>query len=135
MRTVRMFSRVTRVSNRVPSLIESKACCRNGRYVRPASVSTTARVARSKSFTPKTFSRCLIWCETADCDTCSSSAACLNEPVRAAASKARNALRGGTERITSLRGELFEQPHLRLSHVFGRNDLLLQNVAAVNVFK
>ena len=69
MRTVRTSSRVTRVSIRVPSLMESKACCKNGRYVRPASVSTTTRVPRSNSVMLKTFSRCLIWWETADCDT------------------------------------------------------------------
>ena len=39
------------------------------------------------------------------------------------------------ERITSLRREIIEKPHLRLSNVLGRNDLLLHNVAAVNVFR
>ncbi len=61
----------------------------------PCSVSSSARFSRRNSATPSWSSSVLIWRLTADCVTCSSSAAFVKLRCRAAASKPRSRSREG----------------------------------------
>src|SRR5919108_5736329 len=63
--------------------------------MRPGSVRATRRASRLKRATPRLFSRSAIWWLTADWVTASSSAAARKLRWRAAASKARRAVREG----------------------------------------
>ena len=67
----------------------------------PAGASTTPRGPRSNSLAPSVRSRPAMRWLTADAVMCNAAAAALNEPVRAASSKACSARRSRAERVTS----------------------------------
>src|SRR3546814_428312 len=82
----------------VASWMRSNASRMGGRYAWPASVSSSARFWRLNSGRPSHSSSALIWWLIAAWVTCSSAAALVKLRCRAAASKARSALRGGRRR-------------------------------------